>query len=269
MVGIGQQREGQAVLRLERSVRGGVVRRDADDDRALGLEVGVRVAEPARLLRSAGGVVLGVEVEDDRPPSEVGEPDSLAGVVLELDLGRRIAFLDHWGNPKLSATSHVGTWADLEAAAPELAAKARALIEQHRFVLLGTIRRDGTPRISPVEARFVEGRLMLSMIPGSLKARDLQRDPRLVVNSPVVHPDDPNVELKLRGRAVEIDDPALKHAAADALEATSGWRPPDGWHFFSVEIEDAAYMAWKEGQLQMERWTRERGLEYVGRSIEL
>ena len=61
-------------------------------------------------------------------------------------------------------------WADFEAAAPELAMQGRALIERFRFVLVGTIRRDGAPRISPVEAHFVRGHLMLVMIAGTLKS---------------------------------------------------------------------------------------------------
>ena len=55
-------------------------------------------------------------------------------------------------------------WANFEAAAPLLAAHGRELIERFRFVLVGTIRSDGTPRISPVEAHIVRGHLMLVMI---------------------------------------------------------------------------------------------------------
>ncbi len=136
-------------------------------------------------------------------------------------------------------------WANFEAAAPLLAAQGRELIERFRFVLVGTIRSDGTPRISPVEAHIVRGHLMLVMIPGTLKARDLLRDPRMLVNSPITHPDDPNTEFKLRGRVVEMRDQALREATADAIETASGWRPPAGWHFFSLDIEEAAFLAWQ------------------------
>src|SRR5437764_8262772 len=46
-------------------------------------------------------------------------------------------------------------WADFEAAAPELAAPGRELIERFRFGLVGTILLDGTPRISPGETHIV------------------------------------------------------------------------------------------------------------------
>src|SRR5712691_11760914 len=103
-------------------------------------------------------------------------------------------------------------WADFEAAAPKVAANARELIGRHRLVLAGTIRRDGTPRISPVEAHLVRGELMLVMIRGTLKARDVLRDPRLVLNSPVTDPANPDAELKLRGRVVAVDDAELRAA---------------------------------------------------------
>ncbi len=154
-------------------------------------------------------------------------------------------------------------WADFETAAPMLAAQGRELIERFRFVLVGTIRSDGTPRISPVEAHLVRGHLMLVMIPGTLKARDLLRDPRILVNSPIIHPDDPNTEFKLRGRVVEIQDRALREETADTIEATSGWRPPENWHFFSLDIEDAAFLAWQGGVLDLRRWNGDRGLDSV------
>jgi len=160
-------------------------------------------------------------------------------------------------------------WADFEGAAPDLAVQARELIDRSGFVLVGTIRRDGTPRISPVEARVVQGHLMLVMIRGTHKARDLLRDSRLVLNTPVFDPADPGCELKLRGRAVSVEDRGLLEATANATEAASGWRPPADWHFFSVGIEDVALMEWDRGALAMTRWTAERGLEGTTRSAPL
>jgi Pyridoxamine 5'-phosphate oxidase len=158
-------------------------------------------------------------------------------------------------------------WANFEAVAPMLAAQGRELIEHFRFVLVGTIRRDGTPRISPVEARLVQGHLMLVMIPNTLKARDLLRDPRILVNSPITHPDDLNREFKLRGRVVEMRDVSLREATAGAIEATSGWRPPDNWLFFALDIEEAAFLAWQNGILDLTSWTRDRGLNSIQRPI--
>jgi hypothetical protein len=150
-------------------------------------------------------------------------------------------------------------WADFERAAPGLASQARAAIERFGVVLLGTIRRDGTPRISPIEAHVVRDRLMLAMIAGSRKARDVARDPRVVLQSPVTEAEEPETELKLRGRVVDVDD-EQRAATADAIEAASGWRPRCSWRFLSVEIESVALLEWIEGEMQLTRWDRGRGL---------
>jgi hypothetical protein len=158
-------------------------------------------------------------------------------------------------------------WADLEASAPELAARGRELIDRFRFVYIATLRRDGTPRISAVEARIASGELAMSMIPGTLKARDLLRDSRLALNAPLEHPDDPNEEFKLRGRALEVSDHELKEAVASAVDSTSGWRPPLDWHFFSVDISQAASIVWSEGVMRMSRWSPDEGVREIERPV--
>jgi hypothetical protein len=40
-------------------------------------------------------VVLGIEVQYGRLAAQLGEPDRLAGVALELEVRRRFSFLDH------------------------------------------------------------------------------------------------------------------------------------------------------------------------------
>lgn len=158
-------------------------------------------------------------------------------------------------------------WGDFAAAAPELASAAREVVERWGFLLLGTIRRDGTPRISVVEAHFVADHLMLVMIAGTLKARDVRRDPRLVLNAPVLDAINPGTELKLRGRAVEISDDALRRATAEIVESRSGWRPPESWHVFSIAIEDVALIRWTGSVMDMTRWTSGDGVERAQRDV--
>ncbi len=74
-------------------------------------------------------------------------------------------------------------------------------------VLAVTIRRDGTPRLSPVGPYQLDGDLWLSMLWGSTKAHDLQRDPRILVHSIVTSRDGVAGEVKLRGTARTEDDP--------------------------------------------------------------
>ena len=50
-------------------------------------------------------------------------------------------------------------WDGFERACPEMANLARERFEKDEVVLLGTIRRDGSARISPNECDFAAGRL--------------------------------------------------------------------------------------------------------------
>ena len=120
----------------------------------------------------------------------------------------------------------MANWRGIEEAAPELAARARSAFDAHRHKVLATLRRDGSPRISGIEATFEDGELWLGMMPGSRKALDLRRDPRLALHSASVDPpDDPTTwsgDAKLAGRAVEVDDPALVRRLARAGAAAHG-----------------------------------------------
>ena len=76
-------------------------------------------------------------------------------------------------------------WEEFKRADPELAALGEERIEATGLVLLGTLRKNGFPRISPVEPLLTMGRLYLGMMWQSRKALDLLRDPRCTVHSTV------------------------------------------------------------------------------------
>ena len=131
----------------------------------------------------------------------------------------------------------MATWSDVEAAVPELAAAVRAAFDAHRHKVLGTLRANGAPRLSGSEVTFRDGDVWLGMMHRSLKALDLQRDPRLELHSAPV-----DVELKLgdarlAGRAVEITDPGmLRSFSAVSAEEHDGVEPPSAFHLFRVDI---------------------------------
>jgi Pyridoxamine 5'-phosphate oxidase len=145
-------------------------------------------------------------------------------------------------------------WSELDQRQPRLAAKATERLVEPRVLLVVSRRRDGTPRLSPVEPYVLDGRLLLSMLWGSHKARDLQRDPRLLVHSIVTGPDGGEGELKLRGRAVELSDRELEGRYAAAVAEDLGWRPEVGrFHLFEVDVEHVAFL----------RYDHETGDQYV------
>jgi hypothetical protein len=131
-------------------------------------------------------------------------------------------------------------WSEFTAASPELAALGVERMERHGVILLGTLRRDGSPRISPVEPLVVGDELELGMIWQSRKAIDLLRDPRCVIHSVITDRNGTEGEWKLWGRArpLELAD---RERYCVALDAKIGWRPKEPFHAFAIEIESAAY----------------------------
>lgn len=159
-------------------------------------------------------------------------------------------------------------WVDFEAAAPRLAAVGRKRLLAPGVVLVGTIRRDGSPRISPVEPFVFDGELWLSMLWGSYKAADLARDPRVLVHSIVTNPDGGQGEFKVRGRCRAEEDRGAQERYGDAVSASLGWRPDLGRvHLFSVDIDSVSYLRYDDatGDQFTVLWPQAR--EYVRRGI--
>ncbi len=152
-------------------------------------------------------------------------------------------------------------WDAFEQACPEIAGLARERFTRDQLVLVGTIRADGRPRISPNEPEFAAGRLFVSMMWRSRKALDLLRDPRLVVHSVPTDRMNPGGDLKLSGRVVDEREPEVREAFRGAIRARLGWAPEEPeYHCFSVDVEEAAYLRFSKDGFEIRRWTPERGL---------
>ena len=155
-------------------------------------------------------------------------------------------------------------WDAFAAAVPELAGLGEERLRAKELCLVGTLRKNGWPRISPVEPEFVDGELLLGMMWQSPKALDLLREPRLVVHSVVSNRDGKEGDFKLYGRAVDVQDPERRAAYRAAIKARIDWEPPEpNYHLFAVDIDSAGFvtfagprygLAWNpEGGLR--RWT--------------
>ena len=104
----------------------------------------------------------------------------------------------------------MATWAALEQEVPELVELGRRYLDAHVHKILATLRPDGSPRLSGTETIFADGELWLGSMWQSVKATDLQRDPRFALHS---GSDDPPAwagDAKIAGRAEEITDPGTK-----------------------------------------------------------
>ena len=149
------------------------------------------------------------------------------------------------------------TWAELETAAPEITALGHDLLERFQFVFVGTLTRNGSPRVNPCEAYVIEGHLLLNMMPRSLKALDLIRDPRIYVHTPVTSKEAGEGEFKLAGRAPELADEGLRRMLDDLFWQMIQWRPAADSHYFEVLAERVAYHRYGDNEVAM-RWPGRR-----------
>jgi hypothetical protein len=150
-------------------------------------------------------------------------------------------------------------WDQFAAECPEIARRARSRFAADELVLIGTLRRDGSPRISPNEVDFAAGRLMFGMMWRSRKALDLARDPRAVLHS--VPSDRTNLggDVKLHGRAIAEADPDVRAAYEDAIHTRIDWRPEGAYHLFSLDIAEASFVVFGEERFAL-AWNMEQGL---------
>ena len=144
----------------------------------------------------------------------------------------------------------MASWADIERDAPELAERVRQRFDAGTNKTIATLRRDGAPRISGSELGFVDGEVVLGMMPGSMKLLDVRRDPRIAVHSPTVEPPDDGAwpgDAKLAGTVVETDPPSRGG--------------PPGAHF-KVDITEVVltYVGTPADHLVVESWHPDRGL---------
>lgn len=108
-------------------------------------------------------------------------------------------------------------WAEFSVTHPAFAAEIESAFTRHRHCIIGTVRPDGSPRLSGMEAWFWDGDLMLGMMPGSKKAGDLERDPRFELHSAPLDLELQQGDARVRGRVEAVEDEARVAAFAASL----------------------------------------------------
>lgn len=147
----------------------------------------------------------------------------------------------------------MANWAQFEASEPEFASRVRDILTRRKHLTMATLRSDGSPRISGIEVDYGDGELTIKSMPGSVKAWDLIRDPRMALHGPT---EDPHVdnpaewigEPKIAGRAVRVDSEG----------------PGDR---FLIDLQEAVITRLNEAgnRLVIESWHDDRGYKIVER----
>ena len=146
------------------------------------------------------------------------------------------------------------TWAEFEAQTPELAAAGRRLLYQFETGLgfLGTVRRDGGPRMHPVCPILAGDGLYVFVLSQSPKYHDLLRDPRYAMHSfPTEPPEeggDGDEEFYITGEARCLnDDSELRQQVVDVTGGKLGIH--DFESLFEFRLQNALHTTWHNWSL--------------------
>jgi hypothetical protein len=159
------------------------------------------------------------------------------------------------------------SWNDAALAAPDLAAAVQARFEATGLGYLATIRADGSPRISGVEASFWSGELWLGMMHESRKALDLRRDPRCSLHAANVDKELKEGDARVSGRAVEVDEEAVRQAWGKAIGGDTGYDPNEHgpYHLFRLDLTELYTLRPAGDHLVLEFWSPGAGLRQIDR----
>jgi hypothetical protein len=139
----------------------------------------------------------------------------------------------------------MASWEAFAQDAPDLARRVRKRFEATKHHVLATLRKDGSPRVSGTELEFEGADIFLGSMGGSVKARDLQRDPRFAIHA---NPGDGSME----GGDAKI---------SGTVEETEPVSHP-GSHRFRMSIEEVVLTSLhpKGDRLVIETWKPGRGV---------
>ena len=84
----------------------------------------------------------------------------------------------------------------------ELSEKAKGLLKGKNFANVATIRKDGSPQVSPIWVDFDGTHIILNSEETRAKVKNLKRDPRVAIS--VFNHDNPYEYVQISGRVVEI-----------------------------------------------------------------
>ena len=121
----------------------------------------------------------------------------------------------------------------------ELPPEVRELFDGPNYAHLATMMADGSPNSTAIWAGLEGDTVVFFSQVGSLKARNMERDPRVAVS--ITDHENPYKTAQLRGTLVEVRDAEAAHELADALALKYTGEPfpykPPTSRLYVVEVE--------------------------------
>lgn len=150
------------------------------------------------------------------------------------------------------------TWREFTRQAPTVAdVFTRRHAATRNLCLLSTLRRSGAPRISPMEPRIFDGRLIVGGMPDTTKLADLARDPRFELHTATTDTQLTQGDAKVWGTVHDEQDLDLHARFAQNLYATIGFdlRGRRFTPFYVAYIEGASSVRLDDGHMIVTVWS--------------
>jgi hypothetical protein len=145
-------------------------------------------------------------------------------------------------------------WGEFETDAPELAKLIRERFDATELVMMGTLRPNGWPRISPIEFTYWDGDFVLGGMWQSKKFLDIIRDNRVTLHSTTVNKDGQEGDAKVYGRLFPLAEERVEPYWQHIFE-TIDFRPDGPAHVYALDVEMAAYTKFTgDGTMHWLRW---------------
>lgn len=140
------------------------------------------------------------------------------------------------------------TWSELLDRDPGFGSRVKQRFEKFPQHIMATLSHDGSPRVSGTQVYWVDSRLVLLVTSGTVKANDLDRDPRVAIHS---NPGDGSMsegDYKINGRVMEL--------RGQERERVESLIPiPGGPQVYEVRIFRIACTTVVDGQRDIHLWT--------------
>lgn len=158
------------------------------------------------------------------------------------------------------------TWKQFAEEAPHIAEIfQRRHAATGNLCMLGTIRSDGYPRISPVEPTIFDGQLVVVGMPGTTKFLDMGRDPRFCLHTATVDTHVSDGDAKVWADAVDLQDADFHERFANDLFERTGFdlRGEVFDPFFIADMVGASSVELVDQQLVITVWKPGEGESQV------
>jgi Pyridoxamine 5'-phosphate oxidase len=162
----------------------------------------------------------------------------------------------------------MATWKEFSQEAPEIAGLAERRLVTTGLMMLATLRRDGFPRISPVEPVLAGDRLVLhddklwlGMMVDSTKSRDLKRDGRCGLHTATADKHVSQGDVKLWGTATPVTDKITLARFSDDIFESVGFRFEVGsFDAFDIDLLGASSVEVADDVMYVKTWKLGKGV---------